>query len=268
MSQIEQVVKQIQSEFRLDAEGKALVSIRGAARLASVDESSIRSSLHSAGQKPSKMAEFLMRQALKGADLASWTENGIPDIGLALILEYFAYETQPRYRTEQSRLCCRAFSAIGIRAWIHESIGWKKPESQKLISLTQENRLEAAKLGAKLLEYRHDERLLMTLQAEVKNLLAPESSEPSQPKMMSATEWLGTLGYRPPTNKENWLGRKIADKWRLERKTEPKTAPKFVGTNHETQIKVYPEDFLPIIIEVTEGYCGVDLSNQQASIGS
>ncbi len=99
----------------------------------------------------------------------------------------------------------------------------------------------------------------MTLQAEVKNLLSPEQVEPNQPKLMSATEWLGTIGYRPPAKKENWLGRKIAEKWRLERESEPTTAPKFVGTNHETQVKVYPEDFLPTIIEVTENYCGVTL---------
>lgn len=202
---------------------------------------------------------FLIGQGLQSVDLSTWADNGIPDTALALILEYYAHEAQPRYRTEQSRLCCRAFNAIGIRAWLHESIGWEKPKTQKLLPLTQENRLKAVELGAKLLELRHDERLLMALQAEVKNLLASESSDPAQPKLMSATEWLGTLGYRPPEKKENWLGRKIAEKWRLERETEPQTAPKFVGTNHETQVKVYPEDFLPVIIKVTEDYCQVNL---------
>lgn len=144
---------------------------------------------------------------------------------------------------------------------IRKNGSYSLPQEQPkaLPPLTQENRLKLIELGSKLIELRHDERLLMTLQAEVKNLLSPERVEPNQPKFMSATEWLGTIGYRPPTKKENWLGRKIAEKWRLERKSEPTTAPKFVGTNHETQVKVYPEDFLSTIIEVTEDYCGVTL---------
>lgn len=170
-------------------------------------------------------------------------------------------------------LGCRKPIAKRFKRWItHEVLpsirktgSYSLPQesqSKALPPLTQENRLKLVELGSKLVELRHDERLLMALQAEVKNLLSPEQAEPSQPKLMSATEWLGTVGYRPPTKKENWLGRKIAEKWRLERKSEPTTAPKFVGTNHETQIKVYPEDFLPIIIEVTEDYCEVDLSQK------
>jgi hypothetical protein len=261
MSQIEQIVKQIQSEFRLDTDGKAFVSIRGAARLAKISQGGLSDSLKSGvQQKPTQLAEYLDGRGFDYVQQASWSDNGIPDLALAGILSYYAYEAQPRYRTEQAKLCCYAFEAIGIRSWVQNCFDWKKSEIKALPALTQENRLRAVELGTKLLEFRHDERLLMTLQAEVKNLLVAESREPSEPKLMSATEWLGTIGYRPPSNKENWLGRKIAEAWRSQRKSEPTTAPKFVGTNHETQIKVYPEDFLPAIIEVTEDYCQVKLT--------
>lgn len=169
-------------------------------------------------------------------------------------------------------LGCRKPIAKRFKRWItHEvlpsirktgSYSLRQDRPKALPSLTQENRLKLIELGSKLIELRHDERLLMALQAEVKNLLSPENEKSNEPKLMSATEWLGTLGYRPPVKKENWLGRKIAEAWRMQRKTEPLTAPKFVGTNHETQIKVYPEDFLPTIIEITEDYCEVDLSQQ------
>lgn len=45
MAQIEQVVKQIQSEFRLDGNGQAFVSIRGAARLADIDPTGLSKNL-------------------------------------------------------------------------------------------------------------------------------------------------------------------------------------------------------------------------------
>lgn len=125
MSQIEQIVKQIQAEFRIDEAGQAFVTIRGAARLADIDESSIRVALHSAGQKPSQLAKFLIKEGFEAAEQTSWTANGIPDTALALILEYYAYETQERYRSQQAKLCCRAFNSIGIRAWVHQSIGWE-----------------------------------------------------------------------------------------------------------------------------------------------
>jgi hypothetical protein len=125
MSQIEQVVKQIQSEFRVNPNGQVFTSIRGAARLADIDESSIRTALHSAGQKPSRLAEFLIQEGFEGAELISWVTTGIPDIALALILEYYAHECQERYRSEQAKLCCRAFNSIGIRDWVKKSIGWE-----------------------------------------------------------------------------------------------------------------------------------------------
>lgn len=129
MTQIQQVVKQLESEFKLDSQGKAFVSIRGAARLADVDESSVRAALRSAGQKPSKMAEFLIEQGLNAAELTEWTEAGIPDTALAFILEYYGYECQERYRTQQAKLCCRAFNSIGIRTWIQSSLSWEHSQS-------------------------------------------------------------------------------------------------------------------------------------------
>ena len=72
------------------------------------------------------MAEFLIEQGFQGAELIAWIDAGIPDIALALILEYYAYETQERYRTQQAKLCCRAFNSIGIRVWVHNVIGWQK----------------------------------------------------------------------------------------------------------------------------------------------
>lgn len=132
MSQIELVVNQIRSEFRLDNEGKAFVSIRGAARLADISQGGLSDSLKSGvQQKPTKLATHLMERGFEYVQQNDWSSLGIPDLALAAILFYYAYEAQERYRTKQAKLCCYAFESIGIRAWVRDSVGWKNPNSLK-----------------------------------------------------------------------------------------------------------------------------------------
>ncbi|MBE9038476.1 hypothetical protein IQ246_25925 [aff. Roholtiella sp. LEGE 12411] len=114
--------------------GKA--SVRATARLAGVDEKAIRSTLEGAELKPSKLAQMLIEHGFECAELTEWRINGIPDIAIAIILEYYAYEAG-RYCTKQARLVCRSFNTIGIRAWIQDSVGWTKPTSNNETAMTQ-----------------------------------------------------------------------------------------------------------------------------------
>lgn len=132
MSQIEQVAKQIKSEFRVDSEGKVTVSLRGAARLANIEQSSLSRAFDTDAQKPSQLAQFLIEQGVEVDAQKRWLIDGIPDTALSLILEYYAHECQERYRSQQAKLCCRAFNSIGIRAWVHKSIGWEKPQQSAI----------------------------------------------------------------------------------------------------------------------------------------
>lgn len=120
---IEQVFHQFQDEFGIKPNGQVNSSIRGVARLASVDEKAIRHSLKEAEQKLTQLAKFLLSQEFQAAELTKWVEDGIPDVAVALILEYYAYECQPRYQKEQARLVCRAFRAIGFREWVKQQKG-------------------------------------------------------------------------------------------------------------------------------------------------
>jgi hypothetical protein len=128
MSQIEiaQIIEQIKQEIEVDPSGKAKASVRATARLAGVDEKAIRNTLDTAELKPSKLALMLMEQGFQAAELATWKTCGIPDIAIAIILEYYAFDAA-RYCTKQARLVCRSFNTIGIRAWIQEKLGWSKP---------------------------------------------------------------------------------------------------------------------------------------------
>ncbi|MBG1261996.1 hypothetical protein [Nostoc commune] len=135
--QIAEIIEQISQEIEVDANGQAKASVRATARLAGVDDESIRKALKSSADlAPSKLAKELMLQGFSAADLSQWRTDGIPDIAIAIILEYYAYEAA-RYCTKQARLVCRSFNTIGIRAWIQDKLGWTKPTSNSEIAMTQ-----------------------------------------------------------------------------------------------------------------------------------
>jgi hypothetical protein len=135
MTNLAEIVDQINSEFRVDADGKGFVSIRGAARLADVKDSSILRAFQSAAQNPSGLAQFLIDNGFDPAAQDKWRETGIPDIALGFILEYYAYEAQERYRRSQAKLVCRVFRTTSIRSWIHQITGWKieQPSQASLV---------------------------------------------------------------------------------------------------------------------------------------
>ncbi|MFN6560831.1 MAG: hypothetical protein RMY28_013745 [Nostoc sp. ChiSLP01] len=67
-----------------------------------------------------------MVQGFDAGELQAWRTEGISDIAIAIILEYYAFDAG-RYCNPQARLVCRSFNTIGIRAWIQEKLGWTKP---------------------------------------------------------------------------------------------------------------------------------------------
>ncbi|QFS51423.1 hypothetical protein [Nostoc sphaeroides] len=135
--QIAEIIEQISQEIEVDANGQAKASVRATARLAGVDDESIRKALKSSADlTPSKLAKELILQGFEAADLADWRTSGIPDTAIAIILEYYAYEAG-RYCTKQARLVCRSFNTIGIRAWIQDKLGWTKPTNPSETAMTQ-----------------------------------------------------------------------------------------------------------------------------------
>ncbi|MBE9037208.1 hypothetical protein [aff. Roholtiella sp. LEGE 12411] len=132
MSQIEitEIIEQIKQEIEVDANGKAKASLRATARLAGVSATAILKTLESVNQEPSKLAQMLLESGFEPVNLTQWRTHGIPDIAIAIILDYYAHEAG-RYCTKQARLVYKAFGAIGVRAWMQQVKGWvKTPQSQ------------------------------------------------------------------------------------------------------------------------------------------
>ena len=130
MSQIEiaEIIEQIREEIQVDENGQAKATVRATARLAGVDHTAIINHLQSGELKPTKLAQIIIMQGFETGELQEWRTARIPDVAIAIILEYYAYDAG-RYCTKQARLVCRSFNTIGIRAWIQDKLGWTKPPS-------------------------------------------------------------------------------------------------------------------------------------------
>ncbi|MCC5640824.1 hypothetical protein LC593_34370 [Nostoc sp. CHAB 5844] len=88
MSQITQILEQIRDEIQIDSNGHGKASIRATARLADVQDSSLRRAFLSAAVDSSALAKSLIEQGFTPAVLESWSEQGIPDMAVAAIMEY------------------------------------------------------------------------------------------------------------------------------------------------------------------------------------
>ncbi|MEG3877629.1 hypothetical protein QT972_09635 [Microcoleus sp. herbarium7] len=102
---------EIRNEFRIDPDGKAFVSIRGAARIADINDKTLGDSLKTAaGINKTEKAQTLLGKGVEGAgislsklaqnlvdagfDPGDFAKTGIPDIALAVILKYYAYKAR------------------------------------------------------------------------------------------------------------------------------------------------------------------------------
>ncbi|AUB44796.1 DNA-damage-inducible protein D (plasmid) [Nostoc flagelliforme CCNUN1] len=153
--EIAEIIEQISQEIEVDSNGHGKASIKATARLAGVSDMAIIKALESANLEPSKLAQMLMRQGFNAANLTEWRTLGIPDIAIAIILDYYAHEAG-RYCTKQARLVCRAFNTIGVRAWIQDLTGWVKPptvqQPQSPIEIILQNAQNLVAIAQQLFE--------------------------------------------------------------------------------------------------------------------
>ncbi|MCC5633268.1 hypothetical protein LC613_37935 [Nostoc sphaeroides CHAB 2801] len=211
MSQIEiaQIIEQIKQEITVDSNGQGKASIRATARLADVQDSSLRRALLSAALQPSALAQSLIQQGFSPAALETWNE-GIPDMGVAAVIEYYAFDAG-RYCKQQARLVCKAFNRIGVRAWMQDIMGWTKPTTQPQEQPSTpalppvEQRLHTLVLAMKTLAELTGGRLNPYMEQQFKdyagNLLAEHNRKLLTP---SEERWLGVVNFA-----ENELGKKV-----------------------------------------------------------
>lgn len=119
----------MRGEFKIDATGKATISLRGAQRLLGLGESTLVMACGGAQENPTKLAGFLVS---KGFDPAQFSRTGIPDVAFAQIAKYYAKSGRP-----QAELVYDAFAAIGVREWIHDELEWSISPEMKILEFME-----------------------------------------------------------------------------------------------------------------------------------
>jgi hypothetical protein len=133
MADLDYIIHQIRSEIKVNpSNGHGTCSIRGTARLGKISISTLVESLQTGDRiKPSKLCQYLIRQGFDSDRIINFGKTGIPDLAVAAILEYYAYEAGER-STKQAMLVCRAFLRVGVRSWMQDLAGYQKPIDQKI----------------------------------------------------------------------------------------------------------------------------------------
>ena len=111
---------EIKAEFTLNNDGSSTTTIRGAARVAGVDHSVLSRHFSGGDFSSSKLSQKLIASGFKPGDFF----QGITEIALAIILEYYAFDAGARC-TEQARLVYKAFASVGIRAWLQLQLDYQ-----------------------------------------------------------------------------------------------------------------------------------------------
>jgi hypothetical protein len=119
------ITDDIKKEFRIQADGKGFVSIRGAARIVGVNQKTLTDYFNGEGVTPLIMAEKLSELGFKGEGVKLFAKAGIPDIALSAIVEYYAMYAAENC-TDQAKSALSAFNAIGIRFWIQSELGFQQ----------------------------------------------------------------------------------------------------------------------------------------------
>ncbi|MCH2232381.1 MAG: hypothetical protein MK105_18745 [Crocinitomicaceae bacterium] len=113
--------EEIRAEFTVNADGRTTTTIRGAARLAGVNEKALRYQFSTAEKSAPKLAQKLMEH---GFNPAEFSTNGITEVALSVILEFYSFDAGARC-TQQARLVYKAFASIGIRAWLQQQLDYQ-----------------------------------------------------------------------------------------------------------------------------------------------
>ena len=137
--------------------------------------------------------ESFAGQVFEGANL-------IPDLLVSLIIEYYAHECQERYRTEQAKRVCRAFRAVGFRAWVQSELGWEKPQPLSGFEMIAQMAMEAAKLEKRMREAEQAISLMIGIQqkaeSELKALPMAETPAPEKPARAKVNELVRNYAQR------------------------------------------------------------------------
>jgi hypothetical protein len=125
MPNLDLKLESIKKEMKVDFEGVVTFSIRATARIVGVHCSTLINAFSGDQVFTHPLCKIL---AAKGFNVTDFSTKGVPDLALSIIADYYAFEVSPKYQKEDAKLACRVFSAVGVRKWGQEVLGWQPPQ--------------------------------------------------------------------------------------------------------------------------------------------
>jgi hypothetical protein len=240
-SQMTEVLQGIRSEIKVDTEGKGSITRNGLCILLGIS----RSSLY-AREIPLKLAEDLATLGFK--DARESFENGIPDIAVACIIKYYALYA--KNTSDNAKILLDAFSAIGIRAWFQDVVGFEKPKPLTKLEGYKEAQKAMEELIT-LMEYASNKPGLenihsFALEADntaLSGLVTVDEIMTQYPTNFSHRE-KSTIGMYCSTAYRNLTG--LAPT-KVKKQSVDKS-----GKQQTTHVPAYPLDFVPLIKNAIE----------------
>jgi hypothetical protein len=240
-SQLTEVLQGIRSEIKVDTDGKASISKYGLAKLIGVSKDNL------IGDRiAKKLAEMLMELGFELGD--RMFENGVPDIAVACIVKYYALYAQRT--TENAKILLDAFSAVGIRVWFQEMVGFER--------LKPKTKLEGYKEAQKAMEE------LITLMEYASNKpglenihsFALDADSTALPGLITVDDILAQNNTEFSHREKSVIGMFASTAYRnLTGKKPDQVIKRYVdksGKPQTTHVPGYPLDFVPVIKNAIE----------------
>ena len=240
-SQLTEVLQGVRSEIKVDTDGKTTITSNGLAFLLGISHS-----LLSCDRQPKKLAEMLTELKFDSRDREF--KNGVPDVAVACIIKYYALYAQRT--TENAKILLDAFSAVGIRTWFQEMVGYEKPKPVSKLEGYKEAQKAMTELIT-LMEYASNKPGLENI-----HNFALEADNTALPGLITVDDILTQMKTIFTGNERSVIGMYCSTAYRnLTGKAPTKVKKQYVdksGKPQTTYVPAYPLDFAPIIKNAIE----------------
>ena len=240
-SQLTEVLQGIRSEIKVDADGKASITKYGLAKLIGVSKDNLIGD-----RMAKKLAEMLTELGFGLGDREF--EKGVPDIAVACIIKYYALYAQRT--TDNAKILLDAFSAVGIRTWFQEMVGYEKPKPVSKLEGYKEAQKAMTELIT-LMEYASNKPGLENI-----HNFALEADSTALPGLITVDDILTQMKTTFTGNERSVIGMYCSTAYRnLTGKAPTKVKKQYVdksGKPQTTYVPSYPLDFAPIIKNAIE----------------
>lgn len=251
-SQMAEVLSGIRNEVSVDTDGKASITKKGLAELLGISRSVL-----GVDRMAKKLTETLTAKGFLGDDRS--LSNGIPDVAVQCIIEYYAFDAQDK--SEVALTLFRAFAAVGIRSWFQDLVGFEKPKPLSKLEGYREAQKAMEELIT-LMEYASNKPGLENI-----HNFALEADSTALPGLITVDDIMAQTDVTYTHRDRSVVGMFASTAYRnLTGRPPVKVKKQSVDKNGKSQttyVPAYPLDFVPVIknaIELGFSSCGDQVS--------